>query len=229
MFYIDFKQQTNLQFGFMVTRRPSVPAPELRGEYVQVAGRDGSLLVTDNTYENISIPVDLNYVSRPDKQLTSFRRLKSWIRGSGPLRFSDDPDVFYKVKACGISGNSRDHIVGSRCVADFICDPFSYFDSGLVPISPGNIYNPYDKAHPRYIITGSGDCTLTVNGKTIDVYDIDGKLIIDSDLFLAFKEDLTAQNNNVDGEYEDLFLEEGMNEVSIAGASLSIIPNWRQL
>lgn len=230
MFYIEFNYQKNTDFGFAVAGRPSIPAPQMRGDYVQVAGRDGSLLVSDGTYENISIPVSLNYVSRPHKQGESFRRMKSWLRGPGIFRMSDDPDVFFKVKACGVTDNSRRHKVGSDCVAEFICDPYTFFDSGLVPLRPGKVYNPYDEAHPVYQIEGNGECTLTVNEKVLTA-NVSGNLTVDTDLFLAYKTvDGVKIAATTTGDFDDLYLNPTENHVSItSGFDLKIIPNWRAL
>lgn len=229
MYWIDFNGHKNTDFGFMIPERVSVPAPVPRGDYVQVAGRDGSLLVTDGTYENIAIPVPMNYVSRADKQGESFRRAKAWLRGKGNLRFSDDTDVFYKVKACAITENQRRTKWGSDIAAEFICDPYTYLESGLIPITPGSIYNPYDESNPIYKITGEGMCTLTVNGKSITA-NIGQNLTIDTDLMLAYRTDGTMQNRVVTGDYNDLWLPSGNNSISISsGFAMNIIPNWRVL
>ena len=228
-FYIDFNGHKNTDFGLVVSTRPSIPAPVPRGEYVQIAGRDGELLVTDNTYDNITIPVYLNYVNHPNKLGESFRRAKAWARGGGKLKMSDDHDVFYKVKAAAISDHQRRGYFGSDFVAEFICDPYTFMESGTEPIAPGTIYNPFDISHPIYKITGEGMCTLTVNGNTVTA-NVGQYLTIDTDLFLAYREDGTLQNSAVTGDYDKLWFITDNNEVSITnGFNLSIIPNWRIL
>lgn len=236
MYWIDFNGKTNTELGVMVTTRPSVPAPVPRGEYVQIAGRDGSLLVNDvlygtkeTSYENIQIDVEMNYVRQPHKVGETFRAVKSWLRGGGVLVLSDDKEVFYKVKACSVTDNSRRAKVGSDIVASFICDPYTYMGSGTQPISAGNIYNPFDASHPLYQITGEGMCTLTVNGKKVTA-NVGQNLTIDTDLFLAYRTDGTMQNSALTGDYNDLWLLNGDNTVSItSGFNLTIIPNWRVL
>ena len=229
MYWIDFNGHKNTDFGFMIPQRVSIPAPVPRGEYVQVAGRDGSLLVTDGTYENIAINVPMNYVSRADKQGEAFRQAKSWLRGNGRLKFSDDIDVFFKVKAAAVVANQRRIKWGSDMEAEFICDPYTYFNAGLIPITPGNIFNPYDYSKPIYKITGEGLCTLTVNGESVTA-NVGQNITIDTDLMLSYRTDGTMQNTNVTGDYNKLWLNEGDNAVAIsAGFNLQIIPNWRTL
>lgn len=236
MYWIEFNGKTNTELGVMVSTRPSVPPPSPRGEYVQIAGRDGSLLVNDvlygtkdTSYENIQIDVEMNYVRQPHKVAETFRAVKSWIKGGGKLKLSDDVSVFYKVKGASITDNSRRTKFGSDIVASFICDPYTYMDSGTEPIAAGTFNNPFDTSHPIYKITGEGVCTLTVNGKSIRA-NVGQNLTIDTDLFLAYRSDGALRNTALTGDYNDLWLPNGSNTVSItSGFSLSIIPNWRML
>lgn len=230
MFNIDFNDKTNHDLGIMVTTRPSIPSPVERGEYIDIAGRDGSLLITDGTYENITIEVAMNFVRPPHQWMKTFREAKAWIKGGGKLRMSDDIEVFYKVKACGISSNDRTAKEGGHIVASFVCDPFSYFESGLIPIEGGGqINNPFMESHPIYKITGNGTCTLTVNGNDM-VVTVGQNVTIDTDLMLSYREDGELVNSSVQGDYKDLWMPSGMNSVSITnGFNLSVIPNWRTL
>lgn len=236
MYWIKFNDMINTDLGVMVTTRPSVPSPEPRGEYVQIAGRDGSLLVNDvlygtkeTSYENIQIDVEMNFVRRPDKVAETFRAVKRWLKGGGTLVLSDDVDVFYRVKAAAVNSNQRRTKYGSDIVASFICDPYTYMSSGTQPISAGTIYNPYDTSKPLYRITGEGVCTLTVNGNQVSA-NVGQNLTIDTDLFLAYRTDGTMQNSAVTGDINLLWLNNGNNTVSITnGFGLTIIPNWRML
>ena len=55
-------------------------------------------------------------------------------------------------------------------------------------------------------------------------------LTIDTDLMIAYRMDGDINNIAVTGNYEDLWLQEGENTISItSGYDLSIIPNWRTL
>lgn len=229
MFYIDFNGTTSNELGVAVTTRPAIPTPQPRGEYVQVAGRDGALLVTDGTYENIEILVEMNFVRRPDWIAESYRKIKMWLTGGGILRMSDDTETFYKVKACTVTGYGRKTRFGSEIEATFSCDPYVYFDSGLKAISPGDIYNPYATATPLYKITGEGICTLTVNGNTMTA-NVAQNVTIDTNLYLAYRTDGTNVNMSVTGDFDTLWLNPGDNTVSVTkGFNLEIIPNWRSL
>ena len=69
---------------------------------------------------------------------------------------------------------------------------------------------------------------LTVNGKTMTA-DVGQKITIDTDRELAYRKDKLS-NTAVSGKYDDLYLQEGENEITITeGFDLKIIPNWRCL
>ena len=54
--------------------------------------------------------------------------------------------------------------------------------------------------------------------------------MIDTERMIAYRTDGTIQNTAVMGEYEDLYLQEGDNEIlATDGFEISIIPNWRVL
>ena len=80
---------------------------------------------------------------------------------------------------------------------------------------------------PVYKITGNGGCTLTVNGKAMKAT-VGQNLTINTELMIAYRTDGTLQNGKVTGDYEDLYLLEGENQISITkGFDLKVIPNWR--
>ena len=55
-------------------------------------------------------------------------------------------------------------------------------------------------------------------------------ITIDTDRMIAYNSEMTNQSTLVSGYYEDLYLQEGQNEISItSGFNLTVIPNWRTL
>ena len=230
MFFFEYNGHTTTEYGVAVTTRPNVPVATPRGEYVQVAGRNGSLLVTDDTFENIEIDVELNFVRAEKYWWNTQRILKNWITGSGTLKFSDDSDWFYKVKQAMITDTQRRTRMGNELVAHFICEPFQYHVSGQATMSLDEVkLNPYYEAHPVYAITGTGDFSLVVNSKEVSGT-IDRPIVIDTDLLVAYDNDMKSVNNLLIGDYENLWLDSGENDLSItSGFTCLVKPNWRTL
>lgn len=214
-----------------MANRPEIPAPERNIEAIEIPGRSGSLIESDGEYKDIEIPIKMNFVVSPNLWGEQFRAVKKWILGkSGKLKFSDDASIFYFAKNVTVDSVERAVRESGEFTATFLCDPHAYIEKGSIERKAADVkYNPYDTSCPKYIITGEGMCTLTVNGKSMTA-NIGQNLTIDTDLMIAYRKDGTMQNTAVAGNYEDLYLREGDNEISITkGFELSIIPNWRCL
>ena len=53
-------------------------------------------------------------------------------------------------------------------------------------------------------------------------------ITIDTERMIAYRTDGAMQNTAVSGDYEDLYLLEGANQIVItSGFGLKVIPNWR--
>lgn len=229
MYSIEFNEKNCLEHRILVVRRPSVPAPEKRYEPITVPGRDGALIETDGCYDPITIPVEFNFMEKPDLWAYTFRAAKQWLTGSGKLVLSDDPDFYYNCINCIITDSERASRKLGKFTAEFLCDPYMYLAIGDEPIdSPETLENYYGVSHPDYILTGSGGCTVTVNGKELQAV-VNGTLTINTDLMIAYNQDGVSQNNLITGDYEDLYLLPGVNTISVTGAGLKVVPHWRCL
>lgn len=217
-------------YGIHPVTRPNIPAPQKDIEVLTIPGKSGMLTKDNKRYEPIEIPIEFNFSSRPGEWGLAFRNAKRWLSGSGELEFSDDPDYFYKVYYAQIVESERELKRIGRFNANFTCDPFSYLKDGKREYDSSEVlYNPYSVAHPAYRITGEGVCCLTVNNQTMRA-NVGQNLTIDTDRMIAFREDGTINNTAISGDYEDLYLQEGDNQISItSGFALKVVPNWRSI
>lgn len=227
MYSVEFKEKNCLEYRILAVRRPSIPAPKKRYSEITIPGRDGVLIEYDDCYDPITIPVEFNFMNRPEEWGTVFRVAKRWLDGEGKLKFSDDQEFYYNCINCSIEDTERTTRKLGKFTANFLCDPYMYLRSGDEPIeNPSKIMNYYEKSHPDYILTGSGGCTLTVNGKEMQAT-VNGTLTINTDRMIAYNQDGNLQNSMITGDYEDLYLIPGDNTISIEGADLKVIPHWR--
>lgn len=229
-FTVVYNGKSCTEYGILPVRRPSIPAPEIKVEEIEVPGRDGILIETDNCYNPITISVEFNFLTNPSTWQDIYRKAKKWITGNGKLEFSDDPDFFYKVLYCNITDTERTSKRLGNFTAEFVCDPYCYVKRGLSEYPVNEVlYNPFSTSHPIYKISGNGSCILTVNGKNMTA-NVGQNIAIDTDLMISYRIDGEIINGSVTGNYEDLYLQEGENQISITdGFTLSVIPNWREL
>ena len=230
MYNLSFKGENCAQYSIIPVRRPSVPAPEMRVEETEIPGMDGTLTEIDGTYENIVIPVEFNFLVPPDQWMDAYRKAKRWLTGTGELILGDDQEYYYKVLFCNITSTERASRRLGNFEVEFTCFPYAFLVSGKNEYSVSEVkYNPYMTSHPIYKITGSGSCGLTVNGNTMDIT-VNQDITIDTDRMIAYNSEMTNQSTLISGYYEDLYLQEGQNKISItSGFNLTVIPNWRTL
>ena len=230
MYNIAFNDEDCAKYGIIPVRRPSVPAPEIRIRETEIPGRDGVLVESDRTYAPITIPIEFNFLGEADRWMSTYRKAKKWLSGSGWLLLGDDQEYTYHVYYCNITDTERTSRQLGKFTAEFVCYPYTFLVAGKREYTASEVqYNPYSLSHPTYKITGEGMCTLTVNGKTMTA-NVGQNLTIDTDRMIAYRQDGTLQNTAVTGDYEDLYLQEGDNTIAITtGFGLSVIPNWRCL
>ena len=231
MFDIEYGGIAADSLEVKISERPHIPTPKKRYKSISIPGRSGDLIEADGEYEDIEIPIKMNFIADPEEGGMKYRKIKKWLlSGANVLVFSDDASVFFKVKNVSIDDIGRVAKVGWTFKALFLCDPYTYLLDGIREYNVEElIYNPYEVAHPIYKIAGEGTCSITVNGKVITV-NVGQNMTIDTDRMLAYREDGTLINTSITGEYEDMYLVEGENIIRVSkGFKITVIPNWRCL
>ena len=236
-FHVTYNGIQDSSVGVHVATRPAIPAAREILQTIQIPGRDGTLTIKDGTVEDIQISVEFSFSAYPDVWQDRVYAVKNWLqmRSEATLRFSDLAGIFYKVRYVELSDFTRQHKKIGTFTATFTCEGYQYLDSGLVDVSGGILSNQWGTAHPLYKITssGSGACTLTVNGKSLQAT-VNANMTIDTDRAIAYRTSTGAVQNTalVMGNYDfrDFWLKPGSNTISItSGFTLQIQPNWRRL
>ena len=231
---VMYNNISDKSIGCHATTRPSIPAPMRDVQAIKIPGRDASFYETDGIYSDIVIPVNFSFLDKdPSKWGERYRRIKNWILGEPycELRFSDDDTVHYRVLSTRITTTERLSKRIGIVTAEFICEGYTYLNSGDTYISLADtINNAYDLCHPIYRVTGTGECTLTVNGNDF-VLTVNGVVVVDTENFISY--DATSGilvNTTVAGDYQDLWLQPGNNSLTItSGFTCDIMPQWRCL
>ncbi len=220
---IRYNGDTGEKYGVSLYDYPEFSGGERKYDVFAATGRLGEVIGLDNYTSNLKISCTLSLLSQ--HFWSDIRKLKRWLTGTGELAFTDDLEVFYKVKKIDYGNIDRELKNYGRFTVIFTCIPYEFTVDGQNAVSKVP-YNSYCESRPTYKIIGEGLCTLTVNGKTMTA-NVGQNLTIDTELMLAYRQDGKQQNTSVAGNYEDLYLKPGNNDISITNNfQLSIIPNW---
>ncbi|KOC47732.1 phage tail protein [Clostridium botulinum] len=232
MYSFNFRNKDSFKnFGIAVKTRPAIPMPQRRVQYETIPGRNGSLTIDDETYDDITITIDCNFLT--NEMRNKAMQIKHWLMGKQDrLIFSDATDKFYIAQAV----NKIDIVQTLRVLGTFPvifnCKPFMYYFSGLDTItitSPTTIYSPefVVESEPVIKIYGQGDITLNINSNSIKLKDVQDYITLDSTIQECYKNNSNC-NNKMCGEFP-LFIEE--NKISWKGSvqKIEIITNWRCL
>lgn len=210
---------------------PNIPAPKRRYRELEISGRDGKYLEEEG-YEDILLTLELNFIVNYEKWYEESREIRRWLFGNKnrELRFGKDAGFYYKVKKLEVGEIEHTTERIGNFNAQFTCEPYSYAYEGKREMALSELeWNPYEVCHPLYIISGNGNCSLSVNDKTVRV-NVTGRVVIDTERMLTYLEDKTLRNTALTGKYEDLYLKTGENTFSCSpGFSIKAIPNWRCL
>ena len=229
-----FNNKRLKELGISIVKRPNIPIPDKNINLIELEGRDGSLVEDLETYKDIEINIECNFIDLRNTN-NKAREISYWINESSDkkLFFSDDMDHYFKVLMVKVSDIQRQLRVKGTFTLTFICQPFRYLvDNDLITItSTSNIYSPeltYD-SRPLIKIYGSGDVTFTVNGSNIILKSITSHIILNSEIQEAYSDTFENLNNKMLGEFP--VLKNGINSISWVGTvtKVEITPNWRCL
>ena len=233
--WFEFAGARNTDKGVRLLSLPVRYHPAERGELVQVPGRDGYLWASDGAFDNVLTRVQCQTTDDADMATVS-----AWLRGAGELRFSDDPERFYRARVTKEFSRSAamNRFVNQTFTVTFDCQPFLYHrevDDIPLTSSPSTVTNPGTYASaPRLTIEGTGTAVLTIGTQIVEVDDIGGGVIIDSELGECFDLTETQLKNSVVTLMDDAFptLAPGANIISWTGdgvTKITITPRWRDL
>ena len=217
--------------GIHVLEQPPVTVPAERVTYTNVPGRPGSMttLEGEDVYDDMILTAQC-IVADP----AQIPVIAGWLKGSGTVTFANRPGGFYHARISNqipfekiLRGNPH-----RSFSVNFRCKPF-WYQAGVQPItvttSGGTITNPGTVySEPVITVNGSGDITLMVGTKIIELTGITSSITIDSVLQEAYTE-TSDMNSHMSGEFP--VLKPGMNAISWSGNVTSVVvqPNWRYL
>lgn len=218
------------EYSMHLARFPEVPTPEQDIEYVNIRGRHGNLT---KKYAFKDIPYSLEFFFFDDAPFkTAFRQVKLILFQARKMLITDDETVFYKVKSVNIMNAENEVAKFGRFIVNFTLDPFQYEvqDSTQTITSRTTLTNPGHESQPIITATVAGTGRIYINDQEIVIQDINGTIIIDSELMNAYRNNngiITNLNKHMIGDFP--IFKNGNNVIDFDGdiTKLEVNPRWR--
>ena len=218
--------------------RPDIVSPRRRVSFEQSFGRDGDIPFDDEVYDNTTSKWSLLLVGDISSKSENRKKLMRMLDSGTYLKiqhYYDPEKYYYGMLNDSISFTNKafmeEHQVAT---VELTLKPYkTYVNSPTIQLTQSlNVKNETDAtALPRFKLTGNGDCTLTVGGRTFVIKNIVGHIWIDSDLGDAYRETPTVINENSKVYTRDYpILKTGNNVITwTVTFTVQLEPRWRSL
>lgn len=222
--YFIFKNTNSIGYAIYVSEMPPEQLNEDEFEFVEIPGRDGHLSINKGRKESINKLIKGTFFNSNNRMA-----ILSWLKGTGRLTLSTEPDVYYKaqiVKPVQYVGTFRG---GRKFEVSFLCQPYAYVLNGddviILTTVPTTITNAESEiSKPLIKIFGSGAVDLIINSK-IHKFNINEYVTVDSELMECYKDNTLA---TFTGDFPEL--SPGENNITWTGTvtKIEVIPRWRR-
>ena len=202
-------------------------------EIVAVPGRDGDLLISKNRLKSVTLELPCTVLST--RKLTDAgSEISNWLNVGGykDLTLSWDPDFIYRsafIETFEIAGLMRQF---GKVKLNFLTYPVKFYKQGRATqkLTNGTAINGMGNVNAKPIITlvGSGDCTLTINGRKTKLRGVQGKITLDMQANQVFSGNLQAWDKVVRSpQFQMPYFDYGRNLISWDGNfEVFTITNW---
>lgn len=228
-----FNGTSSSQFGLRVTSDYVINSTGQDISTVSVAGRDGDLLLSNNRLKSVTIELPCTIMS--NKKLTDAGSdISNWLNVDGykDLTLSWDPDFIYRsafIETFEIASLMRQF---GKVKLNFLTYPVKFYKQGRTTqtLQNGATVNGIGNVNAKPIITlvGSGDCTLTINGRKTKLRAVQNTITLDMQARQVFSGNLPAWDKVVRApQYQMPYLDAGRNLISWDGDfTVKMAPYW---
>lgn len=202
-------------------------------ETVSVPGRDGDLLISKNRLKSVTLELPCTVLS--NRKLTDAgSEISNWLNVDGykDLTLSWDPDFIYRstfIETFEIAGLMQQF---GKVKLNFLTYPVKFYKQGRATqtLQNGATVNGIGNVNAKPIITlvGSGDCTLTINGRKTKLRGVQNTITLDMQARQVFSGNLPAWDKVVRApQYQMPYLDAGRNLISWDGDfTVKMAPYW---
>lgn len=225
---VVFNGKDMTDFGAQCSVKNPNDVPEKDVEYVSVPGRSGDLVRDNGRFNNQTLTVRYFFKDKTQARIDALKAFFASDSAYHRLESTAFPD-YYRIAsyAGGAESTESQMRINGYVDIDFNCYPQKFLKIGERSISlaaSGKIKNPtYFDAYPTLIVTGTG--TIQIGDQIITISQNETSIEIDGAELFATTDGLSA-NDKVSLPEDRITLTPGMNEITLTGPTVKIIPNW---
>ena len=206
-------------------------SPEKDYDLVSIVGRSGDLSYWNGRFNDIVLPFPCFIRQDFIKNYRELTEYLNSIDGYQRLETSKEPNYFRKALFTGlVEPQTSPFNHSGQFTINFRCHPQRWLKSGeraLRFTSNGTLRNPTrQNALPMIGVYGEGTVTIGERSFTIDAVDAD-YVDVDCELMDCYSGDV---NQNAKVHVDDFpYLAPGLNEITLDGVTVDIIPRWFEI
>lgn len=221
----EYLKNTSKAQNIIINESDHLDSAESDLEIIPVLGRNGDLIVDNESYKNKSITLKCTVIPFEGETMPeALRRINHWLKGSRDysiLKFSDDPYYFEAKYKNAIDLDNKFNLFGEISLL-FERKPFKYRQGSTILINKKDtkIFNSgVVPSAPIIKIYGNGEITLYINDQAVIFKNIENNIIVDCDIQDAYIVDdkgvISLQNNRMYSPFP--IIETGYNNISWIG------------
>ena len=209
------------ELGIIVVEGPPEVLAQEEYEEISIEGRNGTLIENKGTFPNIEKSFILTTIDLDQDIDLMIEKIKMWL-----FNIKDNkilyaiPNRYNIVKKVIIEEDIKTTFeeYGDFKIK-FLCEPFYYdlLEKNITITEKGTkFYNKGDfNSNPKIVIYGTGDLQLTINDTTVQINNVDERVLLDSKLFLCLDKDNNNKSIDMIGNFPTLDI--GENTITWVG------------
>ena len=209
------------ELGIIVVEGPPEVLAQEEYEEISIEGRNGTLIENKGTFPNIEKSFILTTIDLDQDIDLMIEKIKMWLFNikDNKLLYAI-PNRYNIVKKVVIEEDIKTTFeeYGDFKIK-FLCEPFYYnlLEKDITITEKGTkFYNKGDfNSNPKIVIYGTGDLQLTINDTTVQINNVDERVLLDSKLFLCLDKDNNNKSIDMIGNFPTLDI--GENTITWVG------------
>ena len=209
------------ELGIIVVEGPPEVLAQEEYEEIIIEGRNGTLIENKGTFPNVEKSFILTTIDLDQDIDLIIEKIKMWLFNikDNKLLYAI-PNRYNIVKKVVIEEDIKTTFeeYGDFKIK-FLCEPFYYdlLEKNITITEKGTkFYNKGDfNSNPKIVIYGTGDLQLTINDTTVQINNVDERVLLDSKLFLCLDKDNNNKSIDMIGNFPTLDI--GENTITWVG------------